>query len=168
MNDARVEIFKEAMATLCSGVAVVTGRRPDGLPCGLVATSVSAFSASPPSVLASIAHSSRCHQALADGEHFGVHVLAADQLPIARVFAGLGDDKFAGLPWDWDGDVPRLDGPLAYVRCRRSALFELYDHSLLIGEVADGYATPGEPLVYMSRSLGWHLERREETGSPHA
>ena len=154
----QVALFRDAMAALCSGVAVVTARRDDGAPCGLVATSISSFSAEPPSVLASIGHSSRCHQALAESEHFGVHLLSAGQIPLADEFAGQGDDKFADFEWHWDEDVPALDGVLAYLRCRRSALFELYDHSLLVGDVTNGVVQPGEPLVYMGRRIGWRLE----------
>jgi flavin reductase (DIM6/NTAB) family NADH-FMN oxidoreductase RutF len=151
------DLFREAMAGLCSGVAVITARREDGEPCGLVATSVSSFSAAPPSVLVSVDHSSRCHRALVDGDTFGVHVLAAEQEPLAHVFAGKGEDKFAGIDWDWDGGVARIEGALSYLRCRRGALFELYDHSLLVGDVTGGSLTPGEPLVYMSRRFGWRL-----------
>jgi flavin reductase (DIM6/NTAB) family NADH-FMN oxidoreductase RutF len=158
VDHAVPELFREAMAGLCSGVAVITARRPeDGAPCGLVATSVSSFSASPPSVLVSVDHSSRCHRALVEGDVFGVHVLAADQAPLARVFAGRGDDKFAGVDWSWDDGVARIDGALSYMRCRRSALFELYDHSLLVGDVTAGALGAGEPLVYMARTFGWRL-----------
>jgi flavin reductase (DIM6/NTAB) family NADH-FMN oxidoreductase RutF len=153
-----LEIFREAMAGLASGVAVITARRPDDLPCGLVATSVSSFSAEPPSALVSVAHSSRCHSALAESDAFGVHILAADQKALAHVFAGLGDDKFAGVEWDWDDGVPRIAGALSYLRCRRSALFELYDHSLLVGDVTGGAVQDGEPLVYMARKMGWRLQ----------
>ena len=112
-DDAAVpELFREAMAGLCSGVAVITARRDDGAPCGLVATSVSSFSARPPSVLVSVDHSSRCHRALVDGETFGVHVLASDQEPLASVFAGKGDEKFAGVDWSWDDGVARIAGSL--------------------------------------------------------
>jgi flavin reductase ActVB len=157
-GDDPLDLFREAMARLCSGVAVVTARRPDGHPCGLVATSVSSFSAEPPSVLASVSHTSRCHDALAGGTEFGVHLLTAAQEDLAHTFAGLGDDKFAGLDWDWDGElVPRLSGALAFLRCRRAALFELYDHSLLVGDVMGGYVSDGEPLVYMERSMSWRL-----------
>jgi flavin reductase (DIM6/NTAB) family NADH-FMN oxidoreductase RutF len=151
-------LFREAMSVLVSGVAVVTARRDDGAPCGLVATSVSSFSAEPPSVLVCIAHASRCHEALVDCEHFGMHLLMADQVPLAEEFAGLGEDKFAGFDWSWDSDVPALGGVLAYLRCRRSALFELYDHSILIGDVVAGGRNAGEPLVYMGRTIGWRLE----------
>ena len=150
-------VFRETMAALVSGVAVVTARRDDGGPCGLVATSVSSFSASPPSVLASIGHQSRCHKALIECRHFGVHLLGSDQTELARLFASLAEDKFTGLDWRWDDDVPAVGGVLAYLRCRRSALFELYDHSILIGDVTGGERAEGEPLVYMNRRMDWGL-----------
>jgi flavin reductase (DIM6/NTAB) family NADH-FMN oxidoreductase RutF len=131
-------LFREAMAGLVAGIAVVTARRDDERPCGLVATSVSSFSADPPSVLVSIGHTSRCHSALIECEHFGV-------------------DKFAGLDWRWDGDVPVLGGTLAYLRCRRGALFELYDHSILVGDLTGGERSDGQPLVYMDRRMDWRL-----------
>jgi flavin reductase (DIM6/NTAB) family NADH-FMN oxidoreductase RutF len=159
MDDGVAQTFRQAMAGLASGVAVVTARREDGEPCGLVATSVSSFSAQPPSVLASISHNSRCHDALITSAAFGVHVLAAGQEPVAHVFADRGNKKFAGVEWDWDDeDVPRIAGALSYLRCRRSALFELYDHSLLVGDVAGGEVRDGQPLVYMDRSMAWRLE----------
>jgi flavin reductase ActVB len=154
---APFELFREAMAGLASGVSVVTARRPDGSPCGLAATSVSSFSAHPPSVLVSVAHASRCHEALAAGEWFGVHLLSAAQEDVARVFASLSDDKFADLDWDWEGEVPVLGSALAYLRCRRSAHFEHHDHSIVIGDVIDGRHESGEPLVYMRQRMSWRL-----------
>ena len=141
------------MASLASGVAVITARRNDGHPCGLAATSVSSFSADPPSLLVSVAHTSRCHRALIDGERFGVHILRADQEPIARVFAGRGDDKFGAVEWTWDDEVPRLDDTIAYLRCRRSDSFERYDHTILIGDLEDGRVTGGSPLVWLRREF---------------
>jgi flavin reductase (DIM6/NTAB) family NADH-FMN oxidoreductase RutF len=151
------DVFRTAMAGLCSGVAVVTARGEDGSPCGLVATSVSSFSAAPPSVLASIGHQSRCHTALIGCEHFGVHLLSSGQADVADLFASLAEDKFAGLDWRWDEDVPAIGGVLAFLRCRRSALFELYDHSILIGDVVGGARNEGEPLVWMDRRMDWRL-----------
>ena len=141
-------VFRDAMASLASGVAVLTARRDDGAACGLVATSLAAYSARPPSVLVSIGHTSRCHEALADGPEFGVHLLAADQEPLAHVFADPNrEDKFGGVQWAWDGIVPDITGTLAYLHCRRSARFDLYDHTILIGDVLHGHRGEGEPLV---------------------
>ncbi|MDX6495893.1 MAG: hypothetical protein QOE17_1879 [Gaiellales bacterium] len=149
------------MASLASGVAVLTARTPEGAPCGLVATSVASYSASPPSVLVSIAHTSRCHEALADGADFGVHLLAAGQEPLARVFADpLAEDKFETVEWAWHGRVPAIAGTVAYLRCARSARFDLYDHTILVGDVEEGRHDGGEPLVYLERHMGWRLAAR--------
>jgi flavin reductase (DIM6/NTAB) family NADH-FMN oxidoreductase RutF len=151
-------VFRDAMASLASGVAVLTARRDDGAACGLVATSLAAYSARPPSVLVSIGHTSRCHEALADGAEFGVHLLASDQEPLAHVFADPNrEDKFVEVEWSWDGDVPDVAGTLAYLRCRRSARFDLYDHTILIGDVQSGRRGDGAPLVYLDRHMGWRL-----------
>jgi flavin reductase (DIM6/NTAB) family NADH-FMN oxidoreductase RutF len=156
--DTSVEdLFRNAMSSLASGVAVVTARRPDGKPCGLAATSVASYSAHPPSLLVSVAHSSRCHSALTESEHFGVHILRADEADLAEVFAGKGDDKFAGIDWRWDRDVPELRAAIAYLLCRRAANFERYDHTILIGDIEAGRFQHGEPLLYARRRMDWLL-----------
>ena len=153
-------VFRDAMASLASGVAVLTARRGDGAPCGLVATSLAAYSAAPPSLLVSIGHVSRCYPALADGEVFGVHLLAAGNERLAQVFADPAiDDKFDGVGWRWRDEVPALADELcvAYLHCRRAARFDLYDHTILIGDIASGEHFGGDPLVYLERQMGWRL-----------
>ena len=152
-------LWRDAMASLASGVAVLTARRDDGAPCGLVATSLAAYSAAPPSVLVSIGHTSRCHEALAAGPMFGVHLLRGDQEPLARAFADQrSENKFAGIEWRWDGAVPAIAGTVAYLRCRRTDRWDRYDHTLLIGDVEDGDHAGGRPLVYFDRHMGWRLD----------
>jgi flavin reductase (DIM6/NTAB) family NADH-FMN oxidoreductase RutF len=151
------ELFREAMASLASGVAVVTARRSDGHPCGLAVTSVASYSADPPSLLVSIAHTSRCHRALAEAPRFGVHILRSNEIDLAHVFAGRGDDKFGGLEWHWDDEVPELEGTLAYLRCKRSETFDHYDHTVLIGDLEGGRMEEGEPLLYARRRMDWLL-----------
>ena len=150
------ELFREAMTHLASGVAVITARRSDGLPCGISATSLTSYSAHPPSLLVSVWHGSRCHDALEAAERFGVHLLRSDEIELAHRFADRqSPDKFAGLGWRWDGDVPELAGTLAYLRCRRSHDFVRYDHTVLIGDIEAGRLENGEPLVYARRRMDW-------------
>jgi flavin reductase (DIM6/NTAB) family NADH-FMN oxidoreductase RutF len=153
------QLFREAMSHLASGVAVVTAGRTDGRPCGLAATSLTSYSAHPPSLLVSIWHGSRCHEALEACEHLGVHLLRADQLALAHRFADReSEDKFAGLGWSWDDGVPELAGVLVYLRCRRVQNFVRYDHTVLIGDLESGRLEPGEPLVYARRRMDWLMQ----------
>jgi flavin reductase (DIM6/NTAB) family NADH-FMN oxidoreductase RutF len=153
------QLFREAMSHLASGVAVVTARRPDGRPCGLAATSLTSYSAHPPSLLVSIWHGSRCHRALEICERFAVHLLRADQLSVAHGFADReAEDKFAGLEWSWDGDVPELAATLVYLRCRRVENFVRYDHTVLIGDLERVRLEPGEPLLYARRRMDWLMQ----------
>ena len=152
-------LFREAMTLLASGVAVITARRPDGHPCGIAATSLTSYSVHPPSLLVSVWHESRCHDALAASEHFGVHLLKSDELPLAERFADRSlADKFDGIDWSWDEDVPELGGALAYLRLRRSANFAKYDHTVLIGDLVRGRLEQGEPLVYARRRMDWLMQ----------
>jgi 3-hydroxy-9,10-secoandrosta-1,3,5(10)-triene-9,17-dione monooxygenase reductase component len=147
------------MTVLASGVAVITARRSDGRACGLAATSLSSYSAHPPSLLVSVWHESRCHDALAACEHFGVHLLKSDQLELAHRFADREHpDKFSGLQWSWDGDVPELGGTLVYLRCRRAENFVRYDHTVLIGDLEGGRLEEGHPLVYARRRMDWLMQ----------
>ena len=156
--EARGELFRDAMAALASGVAVITARRADGRPAGLLATSVAAYSAEPPSVMLSVAHSSRSHAVLVEhADRFGIHLLARGQESTARVFASRAEDKYAGLEWSWDGSVPRLAGVVSYLVCRRSAVFAHYDHTVLIGDVLGGHHAGGEPLLWVRRRMDWRL-----------
>jgi flavin reductase (DIM6/NTAB) family NADH-FMN oxidoreductase RutF len=157
-------LFREAMTHLASGVAVVTARRADGGPCGIAATSLTSYSAHPPSLLVSVWHESRCHMALAGSKHFGVHLLRSDELHVAQRFADREMDlarKFDGLEWSWDDDVPELSGTLAYLRCRRSGNFVQYDHTILIGDLQGGRVEQGEPLVYARRRMDWLMQPME-------
>lgn len=150
--------FGDLMAELPAGVAVITTKGEDGAPKGLVVTSLTAYTAEPPSVLVSVAHSSRCYHALLAAEHFGVHVLQLGQDEVASVFASKADDKFAGLPWEWDGEVPRIAGSLAYLRCRTSKAFEHLDHTVLIGLIEEADRVEQvEPMLYLRRAFAWRV-----------
>ena len=157
-------LFREAMTHLASGVAVITARRSDGEPCGIAATSLTSYSAHPPSLLVSVWHGSRCHRSLAESERFGVHLLRSDELHLAQRFADREMDpagKFDGVDWGWDAEVPELARTLAYLRCARRANFEQYDHTILIGELEGGRVEQGEPLVYARRRMDWLMQPTE-------
>jgi flavin reductase ActVB len=151
------ELFTEAMTQLVCGVAVVTARRADGTPGGLLVSSICSYSVQPPSVLIVIDQSTRSYAALTGCEEFGAHLLGRDHTAIADTFAGKADDKFAGLSWGWDGAVPRLDDVPVYLNCVLGTLFRHGDHAIVIGVVKNGHVRPSEPLVRFRRALNWQL-----------
>lgn len=151
------ELFREAMSRLAAAVAVVTARDADGAPRGLVMTAFTSYSAEPPSVMCSIDCRSRSYEAITTCAAFGAHVLHEDQAGVAEVFAGKSDDKFAGLEWSWDADVPVLGGTMAYLRCRRSGVYPHGDHAVVIGVVEGGSLDDVNPMLYYKRSMAWRL-----------
>jgi len=154
--------FADLMAELPAGVAIITtkAKDEDGVAKGLAVTSMTAYTAEPPSIMCAVAHSSRCHDHIVATDNFGVHLLHNGQEDIAKVFASKADDKFAKLDWDWDDDVPALNGALAYMRCQLAATFAHGDHTIVIGDIqnvkrADGH--PVDPMLYLRRKYAWRL-----------
>lgn len=150
--------FADVMAGHAAAIAVITLMADDRRPRGLAVTSLSSYSASPPSVMVAIDHASRTHDLLMAADAFGVNFLSGDQRAVADVFASRALDKFADLEWGMCDDVPRLQGARAFLCCRRAAVFEHGDHSILVGDVVaidQDDACP--PLVYFRRTTGWHL-----------
>ena len=153
----QTDTFREAMSLLAGGVVGVTTRDREGRPRGMLATAVTSYTDSPPSLLISAAHASRTHDPLVEAVGIGVHLLTQEQSDIATVLAGKSDDKFAELEWEWDGDVPHIPGALAYMRCERAHTVTHYDHTIVIADVETTEIGEALPLIYFERSLGWQL-----------
>lgn len=149
--------FVDLMAELPAAVAVITTRRGER-PMGLAATSFAPYSVDPPSVMVSIGRHARSYEPLLAQEWFGAHLLGGDQEALALRFASRDEDKFDGLDWRWQDEVPRLDDAAAFLLCRKDAAVAHGDHAVLIGEVRRLETVEGaEPLVYVRRRYGWRL-----------
>ncbi len=155
-------VFKDTMASLASGVAVVTGLDPDGTPRGLTVTSIASYSGDPPSVLVSIDRTSGSYRALTEGSHFAVNLLGADQSDLADLFASKVADKFDRCAHTgWGDGTPVLDGALATLVCRRSFIAEHGDHAIVIGNAVEGAVNGDAPLVYWRRGYYDRLSRSD-------
>src|ERR1700712_447872 len=86
--------FKLAFRNHPAGVAVITADAGDG-PGGLPATSVFSVSAEPPLLVFSISGSSSSAPTINKADTVVVHLLGADQLAVAKLFATSGVDRFA-------------------------------------------------------------------------
>ena len=153
-----LDVFKEAMASLASGVAVVTGVDPELGPCGMTVTSIASYSIHPPSVIVCVDESTRSYRGLTAGDHFAVNLLNQDQASVARLFASKVEDKFE--------QCDNVAGPhgllliadsLATLICRRSFVAKHGDHAIVIGTVVDGTVADLQPLVYWRREFSGRL-----------
>lgn len=149
--------FRAALGRFASGVTVLTTRAADGTDLGMTATAFSSVSLTPPLVLACVDVDASAASALTTGAAFAVHILAESQTALSRRFASSEADRFAELPIARGIDgVPLLDGVLARLECRVTAMYPGGDHLIVVGEVHE--ATLGEeaPLLYF-RGGYWRL-----------
>ena len=150
---ANSRLFRNALGSFTTGVAVVTVMGPDG-PAGMTVNSFASISLDPPLVLWSPAKSSSRHGLFTGAEHYAIHVLSAEQGELSNRFTrgGAGFDKFA---WTLnDEGVPVIPGTLARFECVRSNLHDAGDHSLVIGKVLRAAHREGEPLCFSRGSFG--------------
>jgi 4-hydroxyphenylacetate 3-hydroxylase, reductase component len=141
--------LREALGRFATGVTVVTCRSADGGLVGLTANSFNSVSLDPPLVLWSLSKRARSLEAFRSSTHFGVNVLAWDQVEIARRFASPVADRFAGLRFhEGEGRVPLLDGCVARFVCVTHHQYEGGDHLIFLGRVHACSAEAKPALVY--------------------
>jgi flavin reductase (DIM6/NTAB) family NADH-FMN oxidoreductase RutF len=142
--------FRAALGAFATGVTIVTTRTADGVDVGLTASSFNSVSLTPPLVLWSLARSASAFAAFAACSHYAIHVLAADQLALAQLFATKGVDRFAGLNLRAGlGDVPILEGAAAVFECSNHSRHEGGDHVIFVGEVQRcTQQADAAPLIY--------------------
>ena len=161
--------LRDALGRFATGVTVVTApaahaadagaqTAPHARPMGITANSFASLSLDPPLVLWSPARASRRFTAFATADHFAIHVLAADQIGLARHFAGpgAGFDLPGIAPGIAPGlgGAPLLPGVLACFECAREAVHEGGDHAIVVGRVLRASLRDGAPLVFASGRFG--------------
>ena len=154
--------FKAVFRGHPGGVAVITADDGTG-PVALTATSVSSVSADPPLLVFSVSAQSSSARALAAADTVVVHLLDAQDLPLARLGATSGVDRFADTD-SWSRLVtgePVYHGVRAWIRgavvnrmdAGGSTIFAVHAlQSSLSRDPAVGEA--GDTLVYHNRT--WH------------
>jgi flavin reductase (DIM6/NTAB) family NADH-FMN oxidoreductase RutF len=150
--------FREALARFASGVVVVTGHAPEG-PVGFTVSAFSSVSLEPPLVLFCVGKTASAYDGILAAPQFGISVLEAGQAEIAAQFARHGVDRFAGVALRAGAGVPLIEGAVAQLECRRHALHDAGDHTIVVGEVLRSHSAPGEPLVHHARRFGDFVAR---------
>lgn len=150
--------FKRVFRNHAAGVALVAADDGAG-PVALTATSVFSVSAEPPLFVFSISGRSSSGPTICNAETVVVHLLAADQVELAKLGATSGVDRFADRD-SWSrlvtGEPFFLNTPV-WVRGRIVQLIPAGESTLvLIHALQAGFENDEAvtPLVYHSRT--WH------------
>ncbi len=142
--------FRAALGMFATGVTIVTARNDQGEPVGLTASSFNSVSLDPPLVLWSLGQAAGSMAAFANGRHYAIHVLAADQKDLAERFAARGVDRWAGVDYTLGvGGAPLLAGCVATFECFNRSQYTEGDHVIFVGEVERCTRQPSaSPLLY--------------------
>ena len=143
------DALRSALGRFATGVTVITCRNGDGVLVGLTANSFNSVSLDPPLVLWSMSKRAKSLEAFRTATHFGVNVLAWDQVEIAQRFSSRIPDRFAGIAFhEGEGGVPLLDGCVARFVCVTHHQYEGGDHVIFVGRVHACSAEDKPALVY--------------------
>ncbi len=144
--------FRKALGLFPTGVAIVSGRTPDGQLLGMTVSSFNSVSLDPPLVLFSVARSAASYAAWEAIPRYGISVLARSQDDLSTRFSKSQADKWALVrPIDGQHGVPLIPGALVGFECERYAVHDGGDHAIFVGKVLslNAVSTPAaEPLVF--------------------
>lgn len=142
------EVVKNVHRQFVTGVTVVTTVDGD-TPRGLAVNAFCSVSLEPPVVLVCVQATSTSYPALFRSSHLAVNILAADQLPVLRVFAAKGPDKFATVDWEpGRHGSPIIGGCAAAIEVEIGERLQAGTHTVFIGRVIDARTRDTDPLIY--------------------
>lgn len=150
-NPASPLAFRQLMGQFATGVAVVSLVPETGGISAMTINSLVSVSLDPMLVSWSLQNSSSQYRAYLAAERFAISILAEGQQALARRYAARGDAAL--MPEDFEdgeGGLPVIRDALGHVTCRRHAVHEAGDHTVILGEVT-GMAQAGalaRPLVF--------------------
>jgi flavin reductase (DIM6/NTAB) family NADH-FMN oxidoreductase RutF len=128
--------FRDALGSFATGVTIVTTRGREGEPVGLTVNSFASVSLDPPLVLWSQSLYAQSLPAFQEASHFVVNVLAAEQVDLAKRFAGDHDNRFLDVQHIVpEHGAPVIGGCAAHFECRNEARYYGGDHIIFVGRV---------------------------------
>lgn len=147
-------LFKAGMRRLACGVWAVTTVGANGERHGMLATSVTAASADPSSLLVCINRSASCHDLIHMSGAFCVNLLSEKDEQMARAFSSseARHTRFASGDWrTLATGAPVLANALASFDCRVQNDVAVGSHTVYIAEVlsVELCGDPQAPLLYL-------------------
>jgi flavin reductase (DIM6/NTAB) family NADH-FMN oxidoreductase RutF len=159
-----VEELKSAFRNHPAGVAVITADAGDG-PVAMTSSSVASVSADPPLIMFSVSAQSSSTPTILRAKTVVIHLLAAEQLNLAKLAATSGVDRFDGtIPWGrLPTGEPHYHGVPVRIRARVVSTVAAGSSTVLVAHALQAdlsvTAQARGALVYHDRA--WHeLSRR--------
>jgi flavin reductase (DIM6/NTAB) family NADH-FMN oxidoreductase RutF len=147
-SDVDADRVRSVHRKFVTGVTVVT-TQDDGTPRGLAVNAFCSVSLEPPVVLVCVQKTSSTHDFLWRSKHMGITILAADQLPLAQLFASKAADKFAHVDWTAaPNGSPLLANSAAAMEVRIGDRLDAHSHTVFTGQVVHVEHSDAEPLIY--------------------
>jgi flavin reductase (DIM6/NTAB) family NADH-FMN oxidoreductase RutF len=142
---------KLALRRLASSVSVITCRH-DGRNHAMTATSVSALSMAPPSMLVCVNRSAVFHRAIDEAGEFAINILSRAHVDISRLCSGGArpENRFNVGAWDTGAAAPILVDAQAAITCVKDRRLEYGTHTIFMGRILS-VAMNGDvdPLIYV-------------------
>lgn len=155
---ATLRDYRDALGCFGTGVTVVTTMTGRG-PLAITVNSFASVSLEPPLLLWCPARASLRHDSFVAAAHFSIHVMAEEQLQMAKHFAADGED-FSTVAWQPNAEgAPALAGVIARFDCRRYDAHEAGDHTIVLGQVDRVTTRPGKGLMFKRGQYGGFLEQ---------
>jgi 3-hydroxy-9,10-secoandrosta-1,3,5(10)-triene-9,17-dione monooxygenase reductase component len=158
--------LRNALGAFATGVTIVSTQDAEGQDVGITANSFNSVSLDPPMVLWSLSREALSLPAFQGNAYFAVHILAADQDGLSRLFATQGASKFAELNVERGfGNVPLIDGCAARFQCRTAFNYDGGDHVIFVGEVLEFDSFQRAPLLFHAGRYAVAVEKDLEQGT---
>lgn len=130
--------YRKAVGRFASGVAVITSFNEGGHPVGMTATSFTAVSFDPPSVLICINRDSRTSEHVRKSGKFGINLLGEDAQELSDYCAAPRQDKVLEPAWlskESKWTTPAINTAATYLDCEVEQVFETGTHTIYLGLV---------------------------------
>ena len=141
--------YRKTLGSFMTGVTVVTTVDRDGRPRGMTMNSFTSVSLDPPLLLVCVDKGAASYDAFVESRGIAIHILGADQQPLARTFASKSPDKFADLAvTPGRGGAPVIQDVHAWLDCETHEVVDAGDHAIIIGRVRAFEAREMGPLGF--------------------
>ena len=135
-DERTIANFRIAMRRLTSTVSIIA-TQSEGEPYGMIATSLTSVSTSPPSILVCINKSASLYRPCIETGLFTVNLLTTEQASLVSIFSGefKGNTRFQFGHWEYIDELPYLTNAQATLFCTTSQRTNYSSHEIIIATV---------------------------------